>query len=106
MAATIEVTEKGTCYICGRSGATEVHHVFYGSANRKISEELGAKVNLCSECHHKLIHEGTSQEAELWRQKLHERFQEKLEGIWQGSDGLAPYQARERFRQYFGRSWL
>ena len=99
MAATIEVTEKGTCYICGRSGATEVHHVFYGSANRKISEELGAKVNLCSECHHKLIHEGT-------RQKLRERFQEKLEGIWQGRDGLAPYQARERFRQYFGRSWL
>lgn len=39
------------CYVCGRYG-TEIHHVFFGNANRKLSERYGCVVGLCAE-HHK-----------------------------------------------------
>ena len=38
------------CYICGRP-AQHVHHVFYGTANRRLSEKYGLKVPLCEACH-------------------------------------------------------
>ena len=33
-------TTKGWCYLCGRYGQTEEHHIF-GGANRKVSEKYG-----------------------------------------------------------------
>ena len=37
-----------TCYACGREGIDlEVHHIFYGTANRRLSEKYGLKVHLC-----------------------------------------------------------
>ena len=47
-------TEKGSCYICHKSGFTHEHHIFHGTANRKKAEELGLKVHLCPECHGKV----------------------------------------------------
>lgn len=41
---------KGQCFICGKTGYTERHHI-YGSANRKYSEQYGLTVYLCPECH-------------------------------------------------------
>lgn len=38
------------CIICG-SEVTEEHHIFFGTANRKHSEEWGLKVYLCAEHH-------------------------------------------------------
>lgn len=38
------------CYICGRYG-TEIHHVFFGTANRQLSERYGLKVGLCYNHH-------------------------------------------------------
>lgn len=38
------------CYICGRYG-TEVHHVFYGVGNRKLSDKYGLVVGLCYNHH-------------------------------------------------------
>ena len=43
-------TKKGQCYLCGRYGPTEEHHIF-GGANRTLSEKYGLKVHLCPECH-------------------------------------------------------
>lgn len=34
------------CYVCGRTNP-EMHHVFYGTANRKLSERYGLVVPLC-----------------------------------------------------------
>ena len=47
-------TEKGTCYICHRSGFTHEHHIFHGTANRKKAEEWGMKVDVCPDCHNKI----------------------------------------------------
>ena len=41
----------GTCFLCGKVGPLEEHHVFPG-ALRKKSERYGLKVGLCGEsCH-------------------------------------------------------
>lgn len=38
------------CYICGRYH-TEIHHIFFGTANRKLSERYGLTVGLCYNHH-------------------------------------------------------
>lgn len=48
-------TEKGKCYMCGKIGFTHEHHIFPGTANRRLSEEHGLKVYLCPHCH-ELMH--------------------------------------------------
>ena len=41
----------GVCFLCGKTGPLEEHHVF-GGPNRKLSEEDGLKVGLCGDsCH-------------------------------------------------------
>lgn len=38
------------CFICGRYG-TEIHHIFFGNANRKLSDQYGCVIGLCYEHH-------------------------------------------------------
>jgi len=40
-----------TCEICGRDVECARHHVFFGSANRKLSERWGMVARLCPFCH-------------------------------------------------------
>lgn len=49
-------TNKDYCYLCGKTGSLEEHHIFNGTANRKKSEEDGMKVYVHSVCH-RWIHE-------------------------------------------------
>lgn len=44
------IQDEKECYVC-RSPYVEDHHVFYGTANRKLSEKYGLKVWLCAEHH-------------------------------------------------------
>lgn len=44
------IQNEKECYIC-RSPYVEEHHIFYGTANRKLSEKYGLKIWLCSEHH-------------------------------------------------------
>lgn len=39
------------CYFCGKQYGLEDHHIFAGTANRRISEQYGLKVWLCNDCH-------------------------------------------------------
>jgi len=43
-------TEK-RCYLCDRKTYLERHHIFGGTANRKLSEKYGLWVWLCHDCH-------------------------------------------------------
>ena len=40
-----------SCYFCGSVVGLEEHHIFVGTANRKISEKYGFKVWLCHTHH-------------------------------------------------------
>ena len=56
MKSIMENPKNRTCWACG-AYAPEEHHVFYGMANRKMSEKYGLKVHLCSR-HHRDHREG------------------------------------------------
>lgn len=49
MKSILQSKEDG-CLICGNP-YTEEHHVFFGTANRSLSERYGMKVYLCAEHH-------------------------------------------------------
>lgn len=51
------------CYICGRRGKMEVHHMLHGSM-RSNAERCGLKVHLCRQCHANL-HDHGAHDAEL-----------------------------------------
>ena len=53
MSRSLLDTRKGVCFMCGRYGPTEVHHIFGGVANRKLSEQDGLWVYLCPDCHNR-----------------------------------------------------
>lgn len=48
---SIMQTEKGVCFLTGKRGYTEEHHIFYGGGRRKLSERYGLKVYLSPELH-------------------------------------------------------
>ncbi len=57
MKSILHNKQDGTCYLCmllhddHERKQTQEHHVFYGTANRKLSEKYGLKVYLCMEHH-------------------------------------------------------
>jgi len=50
MGKSIIQTDK-QCFLCGRETCLERHHVFAGTANRRISEREGFWLWLCHDCH-------------------------------------------------------
>jgi hypothetical protein len=51
MKSIIKGDKEDKCYICGRTGWIERHHIFNGTAYRKKSEQYGLTVHLCHRCH-------------------------------------------------------
>lgn len=45
------VQQEKRCWFCGAVVGLEEHHIFAGTANRKISEKYGLKVFLCKRHH-------------------------------------------------------
>jgi hypothetical protein len=83
------------CIVCG-SPYVHQHHVFYGTANRQISDKYGYTVPLCYKHHNgdEGVHKHPNEGLDL---KLKQAFQAKYEDE-QGT--------REQFIKEFGRSWL
>ena len=95
--------EEGTCFLCTRLNNDfrlyskydlECHHVFYGTANRKMSEKYGMKIMLCRD-HHKFTKEAVHNNpinddyCKKFAQKI---FEKKY--------------SHEKFMEVFGKSWL
>lgn len=99
--ASILQEKDGTCYLCMmlhddyriRRGLHE-HHIFGGTANRRLSEEYGLKVYLCPE-HHEHGSEAVHKNAEV-AAILHEMGQQVFEREY---PDLA-------FRDIFGKNYL
>lgn len=45
------IQDDKKCFFCGTTRDLEEHHIFFGTANRKLSEKDGLKVWLCREHH-------------------------------------------------------
>lgn len=83
------------CWACG-AYAPEEHHVFYGMANRKMSEKYGLKVHLCSR-HHRDNYEGVHGQNKGLDQRLKVTGQRAFERT---------YGSREMFIRIFGKNYI
>lgn len=96
--------EPGQCFLCNHLGVyiyhstTQEHHVFYGTANRKISEKHGLKVNLCL-AHHEGNQSGNKQ-AVHHNQEMNDLLKKIVQKEFER------LHSRAEFRKEFGRSWL
>ena len=87
-------SRKGCCYLCGKYGQTDEHHIF-GGPNRMLSEQYGLKVDLCLECHRFGKHAVHKNHAVM--DELHRQGQEAFE---------RQVGSREEFMEVFGRNYL
>lgn len=92
MAKSIIQTEK-ECYICRTTRNLHEHHIFYGTANRRMSEMYGMKVWLCQEHH-------TGQNGVHFDRQLDLQMKTMAQGVFEDQIG-----DRERFIETFGRSY-
>lgn len=88
------LSNEKECYICHKTQALHKHHIFFGTANRKVSEQYGCWCWLCYE-HHNGSARGVHFNIALDR-KLKQEAQRKFEEIY-GSD---------EYRRAIGRSYL
>ena len=44
-------TRSGECYWCGKECHTHLHHIYFGTGRRPVSDRLGFVVYLCPDCH-------------------------------------------------------
>lgn len=82
------------CEICRRETYTEEHHVFFGTANRKVSDKWGMVARLCPMCHR----DGALAVHRCYATDL--RLKQKYQAIFELDH------TREEFRKLFGRSYL
>ena len=90
------ISNERQCVVCGDTRYLHKHHIFYGTANRKLSEKYGCWCYLCAR-HHNLSDHSVHAD-NLLDLKLKKECQEILERelAW----------TREEVSATFGRSWL
>lgn len=86
--------DKKECYITGRTDNLHLHHIYFGTGLRKISDENGFVVWLTAE-YHNMSNKGVHFNREL-DLKLKRDCQRKYEET----------HTREEFRNLIGRSYL
>lgn len=87
------VKDTKHCYVCG-SPNIQIHHCFYGTANRKISDKYGLTIPLCQEHHTGRTGTHFNKELDTHLKKFAQEYYEEH------------YGTREEFRVEFGKSYL
>lgn len=72
----------------------EKHHIFFGAANRKLSDQYGLWVWLCADCHRNGPH------------AVHRDYDTNLKLKQDGQKAFERSSTRERFMSIFGRNYL
>lgn len=103
MKASLLDTKKGICFRCGRSCITERHHIFGGTANRRLAEEDGLYVYLCPECHNRPPNGAHfNPQTALWLHRIgQEAYEKKMV-----EKGLDEAEAYEAFMKRYGKNYL
>lgn len=82
------------CYICGATYSLHRHHIFFGSANRKLSEQDGCWVYLCP------AHHNGSNCSPHYNRKIDLWLKEECQIAWEGV-----YGTRQDFIKRYGRNY-
>ena len=88
------VNNERQCLVCGSTYNLHKHHIFFGSANRKLSEKYGCWCYLCAR-HHNMSNEGVHFNKPL-DTKLKEYTQKKFNEVYPDLD----------FMRIFGKNYL
>lgn len=88
------IQSEKECFICANIKNLESHHIFHGTANRKLSEKYGLKVWLCNDHH--------TGSGGVHRSK---EFDNHLKRIGQKAFERK-YGSREDFMRIFGKNYL
>lgn len=88
---SVLVEDMEHCVECGHENPQE-HHVFYGTANRKISDQDGMIIPLCLRCHANLHNDPNKTLDRKWRHIAQAKYEET--------------HTREEFRKRYGKSYL
>ena len=94
MATKLKLQSKKECWACHATQNLHLHHCFYGSANRKKSEEYGCVVWLCGP-HHNLSTQGVHFNKKL-DLKLKQYTQKQFEELY----------GHEKFMEVFHKNYL
>ena len=86
------MSDKKECFVCGRSGALHLHHVF-GGANRKKSDIYGCWCWLCPEHH-------TGNNGVHFKRELDLKLKKECQSIWERSH------SRDEWFRKFGKSFI
>lgn len=89
--SVIENDVAGICYICGRHGPTEVHHMMHGTANRRLADSEKLTVHLCRMCHDQ-VHNQMFAYDEMLKQTAQATFEK--------------YHTRGEWMRLFGKNYL
>lgn len=87
--------DEKECYVCHTTLGLHEHHIIYGTANRKKSEQYGFKVWLCG------YHHNMSDQSVHYNKKI-DLHLKKLCQMWWITHG----RTTEEFIKEFGRSYL
>ena len=88
------VQKERECLICGGTYNLELHHIFYGTANRKLSDKFGLTCYLCK--YHHTCAAGIHFNNEV-DNKIKRFAQKKFEEV---------HGNREQFMRIFGKNYL
>ena len=83
------------CFVCDTTFDLHSHHIFFGTSNRKKSEEYGFKVWLCAR-HHNMSNEGVH-----FNKALDNKLKIFAQEYFENNIGT-----REDFRREFRKSYL
>ena len=83
------------CYICKRTDNLHLHHVFYGTANRKLSDEDGCTCYFCLEHH-------TGDHGVHFNPDLDKKLKKECQLAWMRSNEKSV----EEFRWRYGKNYL
>lgn len=51
MNSIVQNLKDERCFLCGRTGGLELHHIMHGTANRRLATRYGLTCWLCGTCH-------------------------------------------------------
>jgi len=95
--------QKKVCYVCGTDRGLHYHHIFYGTANRKKSDEDGMGIYLCG-YHHNLSADGIH-----FNRNLDDMVKQQAEKVWiehYCDKDLAPEEKINAFIKRYGTNYL
>ena len=88
------IQSEKECFICYNTKGLECHHIFHGTANRKLAEKYGLKVWLCNDHHTGSRGVHRSNEFDEHLKRIGQRAFERAHG------------SREDFMRIFGKNYL